>query len=120
MDRTEYYMALRAVHLQKRDLTRWLEYFVEGVAVSIDAVRERVARLSAERVRTKTKGQITLTERQMRIVEYINKNGKITVGDVATLFKISRQAALKEIGKLVALEIVRWEGRARASYYVMR
>ena len=120
MDRTEYYMALRAVHLQKRDLTRWLEYFVEGVAVSFDAVRERVARLSAERVRTKTKGQITLTERQMRIVEYINKNGKITVGDVATLFKISRQAALKEIGKLVALEIVRWEGRARASYYVMR
>jgi len=27
--------------------------------------------------------------------------------------------ALKEIGKLVALEIVRREGRARASYYVM-
>ncbi|MFA7683840.1 MAG: Fic family protein [Syntrophales bacterium] len=120
MDRTEYYKALRAVDPQKRDLTRWLEYFIEGVAISIDAVRERVARLSVERVRTKKKGQIALTERQMRIVEYINKNGRITVGDAATLFKISRQAALKEIGKLVALEIIRREGLARGSYYVMR
>ena len=120
MDRTEYYKALRAVDPQKRDLTRWLEYFIEGVAVSIDAVRERVARLSVERVKTKKKGQIALTERQMRIVEYINKNGRITVGDAATLFKISRQAALKEISKLIAHEIIRREGLARASYYVMR
>jgi len=29
------------------------------------------------------------------------------------------QAALKEIGKLVLLEIVKREGQARASYYVM-
>ncbi|MHB8093086.1 MAG: Fic family protein [Syntrophales bacterium] len=64
MDRTEYYKALRAVHPQKRDLTRWLEYFVEGVAISIDAVRERIVRLSTEHVRTKKKGQIALTERQ--------------------------------------------------------
>lgn len=120
MDRSEYYKALRTVHAQKRDLTRWLEYFVEGVAVSIDAVRERVARLSMERIRTKKKGQIALSERQMRIVESIHKNGKISVSDLAGMFKITRQAALKEIGKMVEMEVVRREGRARASYYVMR
>ncbi|MGV8057024.1 MAG: Fic family protein [Smithellaceae bacterium] len=120
MDRSEYYKALRTVHTQKRDLTRWLEYFVEGVAVSIDAVRERVARLSIERIRTKKKGQIALSERQMRIVESIHKNGKISVSDLAGMFKITRQAALKEIGKMVAMEVVRREGQARASYYVMR
>ena len=120
MDRTEYYKALRAVHPQKRDLTHWLEYFVEGVAVSIDAVRERVVRLSAERIRTRKRGQIALTERQMRIVEYINKHGKMKSANVAAMFKISRQAALKEIDKLVDLDVVRREGQARASYYVMR
>ena len=120
MDRGEYYKALRAVHPQKRDLTSWLEYFTEGVAVSIDAVRARVVRLSTERVKTKKQGQIALTEKQMRIVEWINKNGRISAGDAASLFKVTRQAALKEIGKLVELEIVRREGRARASYYVMR
>ena len=119
MDRSEYYKALRTVNPQRRDVTLWLEYFVEGVAVSIDAVRERVARLSVERVRTKKKGQIALTERQMRIVESINKNGKISIGDIAGMFKISRQAALKEIAKMVEMEIVKREGQARASYYVM-
>lgn len=119
MDRSEYYKALRTVHPQKREITRWLEYFIEGVAVSIDAVRERVARMSAERIRTKKKGQIALTERQMRIVEFINKNGKITIGDAAGLFKITRQAALKEMGKLLDMEVVKREGQARASHYVM-
>jgi hypothetical protein len=33
---------------------------------------------------------------------------------------MSRQAALKEIGKLGELDVVKREGRARASYYVMR
>lgn len=120
MDRSEYYKALRTVHAQKRDLTHWLEYFIEGVAISIDAVRERVARLSVERIRTKKKGQIALTERQMRIVESINKNGKVSVADMTGMFKISRQAVLKEIGKMVEMEIVKREGRARASYYVMK
>jgi len=120
MDRAEYYKALRAVHPQTRDLTHWLEYFAEGVAVSIDAVRVRVVRLSTERVKTGKKGQIALTERQMRIVEYINKQGQMGIADVAAMFKISRQAALKEIGKLVDLDVVRREGQARASYYVMR
>lgn len=91
-----------------------------GVVISISAVRERVARLSIEHARTKKKGQTALTERQMRIVEYINANGKIAVNDISAMFKISRQAALKEIGKLVELDVVKREGKARASYYVMR
>lgn len=120
MDRREYYQALRSIDPVKRELTGWLEYFVEGVAVSISTVRERVAHLSIERARTKKKGQTALTERQMRIVEYINANGKVVVNDISVMFKISRQAALKEIGKLVELDVVTREGQARASFYVMR
>jgi Fic family protein len=119
MDRREYYQALRTVDPVKRDMTKWLEYFVEGVAVSINSVRERIALLSSERAKTKKKGQIALTERQMRIVEYINKNSKITISNMVFMFKVTRQAALKEIGKLVELDIVKREGKARASYYVM-
>ena len=120
MDRQEYYQALRTVDPVKRDMTGWLEYFVEGVAVSINAVRERVARLSVERSRARKKGQIALTERQMRIVEFINANGRITISDIVSMCKISRQAALKEIGKLVELDVVKREGQARASFYDMK
>lgn len=119
-DRTEYYQALRTVDPSKRDMTLWLEYFVEGVAVSLTAVREKVASLSSERSRTKNKGQIALTDRQMRIVERINQAGKITIVELAGMFKISRQAALKEISKMIELEIIKRDGKARASFYTMR
>lgn len=88
--------------------------------MSIVSVREKVARLSSERIRTKNKGQIALTERQMRIVEHINKNGRITINEMALMFKIIRQASLKEIDRMIKLEIVKREGKARASCYVMQ
>jgi predicted HTH transcriptional regulator len=37
----------------------------------------------------------------MQIVEHINQNGKITIGDISKMFEITRQAALKEVSKLV-------------------
>ena len=42
---------LHAVHQNTLDITKWLEYFVEGVKVSIAVVKERVVRLSSERLR---------------------------------------------------------------------
>jgi len=120
MNRNDYYQALKTVDPNKRDITKWLEYFVEGVAVSIASVREKVARLSSERIHTKNKGQIALTERQMRIVEHINKNGRITINEMTLMFKITRQASLKEIDRMIKLEIVKREGKARASCYVMQ
>lgn len=120
MNRNDYYQALSTVDPNKRDITKWLEYFVEGVAVSIASVREKVAQLSSEHIRTKEKGQIALTERQMRIVEHINKNGRIAINEMTLMFKITRQSSLKEIDRMIKLEIVKREGKARASYYVMK
>lgn len=118
-DRPAYYRALQSVDQKTLDLTDWLEYFAEGVAVSIDAVKERVVRLSSERLRKAKRGQIALTERQMQMVEFINQNGKIAVGDVSRMFKITRQASLKEIAKLVELEVVKMKGKGRGAHYVL-
>ncbi|MBI3377683.1 MAG: Fic family protein [Nitrospirae bacterium] len=116
-DRPSYYRALQSVNQKTLDLTAWLEYFVEGVKVSIAAVKESVVRLSSERLRKAKKGQIALTERQMKIVERIIRDKKITIGDVAKEFEISRQAALKEMNKLVGLKVVSLRGKGRGAYY---
>ena len=50
-DRPAYYRVLQGVNQNTLDITKWLEYFVEGVKVSIAAVKERVVRLSSERLR---------------------------------------------------------------------
>ena len=118
-DRNSYYEALDSVDPETLDLTQWLEYFTDGVLISIMKVKEKVLRLSLEKHRKESKGQIPLTERQMNIIEHLQKNGKITAGDVAKMYKITRQAALKELNKLVKLEIIRLQGKGRGAFYVI-
>jgi len=118
-DRPAYYKALQSVDQSTLDSTGWLEYFVGGVEVSIEAVKERVIRLSSERLRRTKRGQIALSERQMQIVERIMAQNKISIGDISEMFKISRQAALKEMSKLVNLGVVKLEGKGRSAHYVL-
>jgi Fic family protein len=119
-DRKAYYAALGTVDKEVRDVTKWLEYFVEGVAVSIEAVKERVIRLSSERLRARTKGQIALTEKQMKIVEFINLNGKIANKDIRAMFKIAPQTAHKEMAKLLELGVIISEGKGRSLSYRLK
>lgn len=118
-NRGEYYRALRTVNPKKLDLTQWLEYFVDGVAVSITAIREKVVKLSSERMRAKKKGQIALSEKQMRIVEHINRNGRITNREIRGIFKISKVGAFKETRKMVDLSVIKSNGKGRSLYYTL-
>ncbi len=118
-DRPSYYRALNQVDQETLDLSGWLEYFTEGVSVSIEAVRDRVIGLSRDIKFLKEKGQIALTERQMKIVEQMVKNDRIAMGDVSKEFGITRQAALKEMNKLVYLGVVQLKGKGRGAHYVL-
>ena len=119
-DRPAYYKALQSVKPNTLDLTNWLEYFTEGVNISTEAVKERIVRLSSKRLRKAKGKQIALTERQMRIIEFINQNGRITNRDVREMLKLSDEGALKEIKKLVTLEIIKSEGKGRALHYILK
>ncbi|MBA7530943.1 hypothetical protein ES705_23154 [subsurface metagenome] len=119
-DSPAYYKALQSVKPDTLDLTNWLEYFTEGVNISTEAVKERMLRLSSKRLRKAKGKQIALTERQMRIIEFINQNGKITNRDVREMFKLSDEGALKEIKKLINLEIIKSEGKGRALHYILK
>ena len=116
-DRSAYYKALKTVDTKAQDLTQWLEYFSEGVSVSINGVKDAVLKLGAKR--KEVKGQIELTEKQMKIVEFINRNSKVTNRDLQSLFKISAQAVHKELSKLVGLKIIKPQGKGRTLYYVL-
>jgi len=118
-DRPAYYKALQSVKPDTLDLTNWLEYFTEGVNISTEAVKERIVRLSSKRLRKAKGRQIALTERQMRIIEFINQNCKITNKDVREMFKLSNRAALDEINKLLELQVLKSQSKGRALHYIM-
>ena len=87
--------------------------------ISISKVKEKVLQLSLEKRKKEEKGQIALTERQMKIIEHLQRNGRITTGDMAKMFGVTRQAALKELSKLVELEVIKLEGKGRGAHYVL-
>jgi Fic family protein len=118
-DRRAYYEALNKVDQQTLDLTGWLEYFTEGVAVSLKTVKDKVIGLSKDIKILKDRGQLALTKRQTEIVEKLIQKDSIAISDVSEMFKMSRQAALKEINKLVTLKVVKLKGKGRGAHYVL-
>ena len=118
-DRQAYYRALESVDSKKLDITEWLEYFTYGVALQIETVRKRVLSLSSDLKRKQSKGQIALTERQMRIVERIHDYRYITNKTIREMFKLSDQGALKELKRLLSLGVIKSEGRGRSIRYLL-
>lgn len=116
-DRMAYYEALKTVQPQTLDMTQWLEYFCEGVAVSVNRVKEKVLALSKDKRATGSLEQVSLTRRQMQIVETISRNGKITSREMQKMFKITAQAVHKEMKKLLDMGVVRLVGSGRSAHY---
>jgi len=118
-DRRSYYEALKSVDQNTLDLTSWLEYFTKGVGVSIKAVRDKVLALSKDIKFLKERGQVALTERQMKIVERILEKGQITNREVREMFDLSDEAVRKEISKLLKMGVLKSEGKGRALHYML-
>lgn len=116
-DRIAYYDALKSVNPKTLDLTQWLEYFCEGVAFTVGRVREKIENLSRGRLHSESEIQVSLTKRQMIIIETIGRAGKITSQEMQTMFKISAQAIHKEMKKLIDQNVVRLVGKGRGAHY---
>lgn len=118
-DRNSYYAALKTAQKSKGDLTEWLEYFTNGVLYSVNKVKEVIAKLGFM-PKIEEIEQIELTPRQIEILERIKQKGKIANKDLRAMFKVSRQAILKEISKLVDAKIIKLVGKGRGAYYKLR
>jgi Fic family protein len=118
-DRLAYYDALKSVDAKTVNITKWLEYFCEGVAFSVNRVKERVISLSKDKRATGSLEQVSLTKRQMQIVEFISRTGKITSRDMQKMFKITPQAIYKEMKKLMNANVVTLVGTGRIAHYTL-
>ena len=87
---------------------------MEGFLHSIGRVEKQILLSSP----TRKDKKIRLTERQMKILEYIHLNGSITNREVQDLLAISRQGAYKYLRKLVSLGVLKKEGGSRSTYYI--
>jgi Fic family protein len=123
-DRQSYYAALQSVDPQKVEITQWLEYFIEGVARQMEAIKVKVQSFSHDRTLVKKLGQIWLNERQWGFIEYLKKQKRATIKDYLSLMKenkISERTARLDIEFLVKNKIIRRKGKGpRTSYLLMK
>ncbi len=124
----DYYLTLQAVSNQlvldthERDLTPWLEYFVEGVAIELNRVKEKVQRISVDaKVKDKLGEQLMLNERQMIVMEYIHRHGGISNKDFRKIFPdFSDDTVLRELKFLRQKGLVKKAGGTKKAQYVLK
>lgn len=126
-DAAEYYGALMSVSnqspdLSERDLTLWIEYFTQGLAIELSKVKDRVRKISFDtNIKEKIGGrQIALSERQIKIVEYLSKNGTAGMADLRELFPmVSDDTVLREMQSLQLQGVVKKRGHTKGAKYVL-
>lgn len=121
-DAIGYYMSLKGVADHSGDMTGWLEYFTQGIAIELTRVKEKVLSLSRDAKLKENLGgqQFALSARQIKLIEYIQNTGFLQNKSFFELFPmISEDTVLRELKDLVDKGIVRKEGSTKAARYVM-
>ncbi|HJY98427.1 MAG TPA: Fic family protein [Patescibacteria group bacterium] len=125
-DPADYYEAISTVDRQSpnignRDITPWLEYFTGVVATELEKVKDKVRKLSVDtRLKVKFGEQVALTERQMRLIEYISDQGTGGMGELKKVLPmVSEDTVLRELRDLLEKGIIKKQGSTKASKYVI-
>ena len=125
-DLASYYDALFQVdkesqNIGSRDLTPWIEYFTGVVAVELSKIKEKVRKLSLDtRMKVKFGEQIALSERQMRLMEYISDQGGAPMSALKKLIPmVSEDTVLRDLQGLANKGIIKKEGSTKSARYVL-
>ncbi|MFZ2199438.1 MAG: Fic family protein [Microgenomates group bacterium] len=117
----EYYSALQSVS-QSGELTLWLEYFTLGIAIEFNRIKSLVQKLSLDLHLKSTIGgrQITLTARQIKLVEYIERHGEISMSSVRQLLPdVSEDTILRDLRDLVGKNLLVKKGSTKGTRYYL-
>jgi len=125
-DATGYYLALQKTSNQKgaffeRDLTSWVEYFTQGLAIELSQIREKVQRLSVDLKLKSKMGQIPLNDRQLKLVEHIQEVGQISNKEWRSILPmISDDTILRDLKYLMKKGVVRKRGSTKSALYILK
>jgi len=126
-DAFAYYQALSDVSnqnqdLNERDLTPWLNYFTQAMAVELTRIKEKIKKLSTDlKIKNKIGTQVPLNERQIKLMEYLQANGAITTPEARKILpEYSDDTLVRDFNYLNKRGIIKKEGKTKAARYVLR
>lgn len=117
----QYYDALKSVEIQG-DLTDWLEYFILGIAIEFNRVKVLVQKLSLDLKLKNTVGgkQIALSDRQIKLVEFLERHGTLTMAEGRDLLPdVSDDTVLRDLRDLVDKKLIVKKGNTKGAKYYL-
>lgn len=125
-DLASYYDAFEKVNalsenIAERDTTHFLEYFCTVLAAELSKIKERIRKISIDsKLKIKLGQQIALSERQMKLVEYMADKGKAKMNGLSKVLPmVSEDTILRDIKELMDKGIVEKRGKTKASRYIL-
>lgn len=108
--------------LALRDLTPWIEYFSSVLAIELVRIKEKVRKLSVDlKLKGRLGQQIALSERQMKLVEYLEEYKNLTVPQARQILPmVSDDTLLRDLKDLAKKKIIKKEGKTKAARYIMK
>ena len=118
-DAASYYDNLQKA--SNGDLTSWLEYFTYGTAYEFEKVKEKVLKLSRDvKLKEKFGQQIFLSERQIKIIEYLQEVGYLQNQQFGNLFPdLSEDTVLRDLKDLTTKGLIKKIGSTKSARYVL-
>lgn len=117
-----YYQALQSVKVSGGDLTGWLAYFTQVLAIELSRIKEKVKKLSVDQHLRKRMGkQVALSERELKLVEYLQENQQLTMIEAKKVIpEYSEDTILRDLRDLMKKGIVKKRGKTKGAVYAIR
>jgi len=123
----DYYNTIQTTHqlssdIFHRDLTKWIEFFTQALSIELTRVKEKVQSLSRDiKFKQKLGGkQVHLSERQIKLVEYMQKFGGLRMPDAKSLLPmISDDTIWRDLKKLIDDKVCEKRGSTKGAYYCL-
>lgn len=93
-----------------------------GVANELQEIAEQVEKLSKDSsFKGKLGKQVALSERQIKLIEALNKQGKLTTGEANKLLPmVSPDTILRDFKDLIDKNVVEKKGKTKGAYYTLK
>lgn len=103
------------------DKTSWIEYFLEGIASSLQGALGRIDELKRHHLdRIEGDKRVLVTPREEEVLQIVINKKAIKTADIEKAFSVTRQQAHSLLSSLVSKKLLKKYGSTKMSYYKLR
>jgi len=103
----------------KRDLTTFIEAFLYTISLTAIEVSKELKDTHTKKIKKQGALEISLNPRQIKVIDYITLNHKITRSKYTKMMGISFMTSYRDLQEMVDKGYIKQKGQGRGTFYVL-